>query len=399
MSRKLKAGIGPAIAVVLAGNSWALEPQGVKLTEGGVALIPTLQISERWDDNIRAVETGEESSFVTSITPAFAVVAKGNKASFNLSYSLAQDIFHSSHEDDNADHRLLADAGLIFTARHRLALNAGFSDVEETASLVQSLENDRYTTAQVGSTYTYGAPTARGQVELGASYQRLRFKNELVLPGGAILNADRERDTSAARSTLYFRVAPKTKLLLEGRFTENEYVTNTALDGSNIAVLGGVTWEATAKTSGTIKAGREEKSFDSAALGDKSNTMWEAGISWSPRSYSTFNLNTRSVFDEGLNGAELIETQGASLSWEHQWLERLRSTAIVSFTGQEYLGAAVPTGGNREDELADAGLSLTYAVRRWLDVGVGYKYAENDSTAPTRSFERNIASINVGLSL
>lgn len=385
-----------AASAVLATPALALEPAGYKTAED-LLITPTLKLAERFDDNFRAVETNEEDSFVTTIAPNVNFNKKGKKAEFNLDLGVVQDIFHSSHADDNLDRYATTSLALDFTRRHRLRLNAGFNHAEETASLVQNLQNDISETVDAGALYGFGALTARGQIELGASHRRLRFQNTLVLPGGALLNADREYDATVAKGILYAAVAPKTKALLEVRHTTYEYVTNTGLDSTNLALLAGVKWEATAKTTGSVKAGTETKEFD--AGGERDNAMWEVAVSWSPLSYSTFTLTTDSKLDEGSNGAAVIETQATSLSWDHQWRKRLSSTASVSMSNQDYLGAATPSGADRTDEITHYGVGVTYAARRWLDVGVGYKFSQNDSNAPGRSYERNMVSVSLTASL
>lgn len=375
------------------GQASALEPQGYRTAEG-LVITPALTVSERWDDNFRAVETDEESSFITTINPNLSLGVRGRKSEFNLNFDASHDVFHSSHDDNNTDRKATAMLALAFDARNRLRLDAGINHVEETASLVQKFESDVYELANAGVLYGFGAESARAQLELGFSQDWLRFKNELVLPDSSILNEDRERDARTAKATLYLALAPKTKVLVEARHTEYEYVTFTLRDSTNLALLGGVQWDATAKTRGSIKVGTEEKEFD--AGGETDNTMWEASVSWSPLSYSTFTLSTNSRIDEGLVDAVAIETQSTSLSWDHKWLERLKSSVSVSTTDQDYLVLAGPA---RADEIVSAGVGVTYSMRRWLDVGLGYRFMENDSNAAGRSFERNIVGAHVAITL
>lgn len=387
MSIKFNAStLAAAVSAALCANAWALEPQSIKLTDG-LTFTPTLQVSERYDDNFRAAENNEESSWITAITPTFTLAAEGRKSAYALSYTANSDIFHSSHKDNNTDHHLTADGVFEFDARNRLKLNAGYHKVEETASQDQNIENDKYSTANVGGVYSYGAESARAQIDFGANYQELRYQN------GNNLNADKERDTSALSSTFYYRVAPKTRALVEARYTDYDYVTNDRLNSNNVALLGGLTWDATAKTSGTVKIGGEKKRFDDSRLDDKSGSMWEVGVDWKPRTYSTFSLTTRRALDEGDDGASSIEAQSTTLSWEHEWLDRLTSTVSYSYTDKEYQDV------DRDDKIDTFGLGLTYAMRRWLDLGVGYKYSENDSTAVGESYKRNIYMISVSASL
>jgi polysaccharide biosynthesis protein VpsM len=375
-----------AVSAALCGNAWAIEPQNIKLTDG-LLFTPTLQVSERYDDNFREVEDNQDASWITTITPTFMLGAQGRKSAYALTYSASSDFFHSSHADDNTDHHLTADAGFEFDVRNRLKLSAGYHKVEETASQDQDIENDKFSTSNIGGVYSFGGERARGQIDFGANYEELRYQN------GNNLNADKERDTTALSSTFYYRVAPKTRALVEARHTDYDYLSNTRLNSNNIALLGGVTWDATAKTTGTIKIGGERKRFDDSRIDDKSGSLWEVGVSWSPRTYSTFDLKTRRALDEGDSGASSIQAQSTTLSWNHKWLERLSSDVSYTYSDQAYQDVT------RDDRIDTFGLGLTYEMRRWLDVGIGYKYAENDSSAVGESYKRNIYSISVTASL
>ncbi|SFQ41724.1 uncharacterized protein, PEP-CTERM system associated [Geopseudomonas sagittaria] len=386
MSKKLHISL-LAIAITAASSSaLAVEAASVKLADG-LEFTPTLKVSESYDDNFREVENNEESSWITTIAPTFTLGAEGRKSAYKLSYSAVSDTFHSSQKDNNTDHHLTADAGMEFNDRNRLKLNAGYHDVEETAGLDQKVENDMFNTKNVGGVYTFGAQSARAQIDLGANYEELRYTNT------GRLNADKERDTTALKSTFYYRVAPKTKVLLEGRHTDYDYVSNDRLNSTNIGLLTGVTWEATAKTTGTAKFGREKKDFDDSSISEKSTGMWEVGATWEPRTYSRFSLNTRRGFDEGDSGASTIKTQSTTLSWNHDWAERLSSNVSYTRMDQEYQDT------NREDQIDTFGIGLTYEMRRWLDVGLGYKYSENDSDAANESYERNIYALSFTASL
>lgn len=147
------------------------------------------------------------------------------------------------------------------------------------------------------------------------------------------------------------------------------------------------------RTTGTVKLGREKKDFDDSSIGEKSGGMWEVGVAWEPRTYSRFNLNTRQGFDEGDSGASTIKTQTTTLSWDHDWAERLTSNVSYTRRDQDYQDI------QREDNADIFGIGLTYEMRRWLDVGIGYKYAENDSDAANESYERNIYALTINASL
>jgi hypothetical protein len=398
--------LAAAITAALCGNVWAVDPQSIDVTDG-IKFTPVLEIAQRYDDNIRAAEFNTDSSWVTTIAPTFKLSTEGRNSAYALTYTPNSEIYSSESDYDNTDHFVDLDAAFQFNDRNRLKLNAGYDRVEDIAQDTfvfgtvgedgfveeefdfqgNSDEPDKYTLTTFNGNYLYGADTALMQLELDAGYEELRYRNS------GDINDDLERNTTPLSATGYYRVAPKTRLLLEGRYTDFDYTNDDTQDSYNTGLLGGVTWEATAMTTGTIKIGAEEKNFDNSGIDNENNTMWEAGINWSPLTYSKFNLTTRQNYTEGDDGADAIERQATTLSWNHQWLERVSSDVMYGYVDEEYLGI------NRTDTTDVWGLGLTYEMRRWLDVGIGWKYAERDSDAIGESYDRNIYAINFKVSL
>lgn len=369
-------------ASTFSGCAFAVDGMSIKLADG-LEFTPSLAVSENYDDNFRELEKHAESSWITTISPSFALGAQGRKLSYGLAYTANSDTFHSDQHYNNTDHHFVADTQVRFDSRNRLDLEAAYHKVIDTSSKTVGQEGDKYNTKNIGGSYTYGADTATGQLVFGADYKELRYDND------GNLNAAKERDSTALTSTFFYRIGPKTRSLLELRSTDFDYLTATDLDATNLALLGGVTWQATALTSGTVKFGRERKSFDSNAHDDASGGMWEVGIAWEPLSYSTFGLKARRSLDEGEDGASAIRSTSSTLDWTHDWAPRISSTVSYTHIEQDYLDSAI----GRLDKGDIFGVGLTYQMRRWLDVKLGYRYADNDSTAAGESYERNIYSI------
>lgn len=372
---------------MLAGSSSAMAIEAASMQLGGMTLTPTLELSESYDDNFRET-ANEDSSWVTTISPTFVLAAQDRLNVYQLTYNFNSDIFHSSHGDNNTDHHLDADAHMEFSARNRLDLNAGYDRIEDVAGTETNGINDKYHTYNIGGVYGLGAKSATLNFELGANHEWKRYDNE------GTINKGLERDTTSLTGTAFYRIGAKTRALLELRYSDYDYTQGSStLDSEATAYLVGVTWDATAKTSGTAKIGYEDKDFDSAARTDVDNTMWEVGATWQPRSYSSFTLNTRRGTDEGSQGAEdYIETTRTSLSWDHDWNSYLSSEASYSFTDEEY-------EGGRQDETDEFAVGVNYDLRRWVSVGIGYKFKDIDSTLPSETLDRNIyqAKLTVGL--
>jgi hypothetical protein len=374
------------LSALLCANAWATDPQSMKITDG-ISFTPELEVSQRYDDNFRQVNTGKDSSWITRISPTFAFGAQTEKVAYKISYKADSDIFLDSPKDNNTDHYLDANARFNFDSRNRLKLDGGYEKVEETATMDQRIENDKYTVSHAGGTYTYGANTARGQIELGGDYAQLRFQN------GQGLNDDKERDTTAVVSTFYYRLSPRTRALVEGRYTDYNYVSNTRLNSDKVALLGGAEWDATAKTSGSIKIGAERKNFDTSGVKSASGSLWEVGAKWKPRTYSTFDIKTRQALIEGDDGASSIKETTGSLQWEHYWKPRFSTQIGYERAQDDYQDI------NRTDKINSYGAGFKYKMRRWMDVSLSYRHVKNDSTDDYWSYDRNIYMLSFAFSL
>ena len=376
--------LAAAVAAIACTNAWAIDPQGIDV--GGMTFIPTLNVSETYDDNIFETRDNETTSWVTRINPTFELLAETGKTGHRLKYAINQDIFHSAHDADNADHHLTGESVFAFDSRNRLKLAAGYHKIEDTEDTATQGENDKYETTNLGGVYSFGAETARTQLDLGANHFTKRYSNSDGL------NSEKEFDSLTLNAIGYYRVAPKTRLLAEVRHTDYDY-KSVDLDSENMAYLLGATWEATAKTTGTVKVGYEEKDFDSSRHKNQNSPMWEIGVAWQPRTYSTFTLDARRAFDEGDDGAEVIKSESITAGWKHYWMERLYSNVTYTRSESKY------EGQDRKDDKDIFGIGLTYEARRWLDIGVGYRYSENDSSVRSESYERNMYGISFTASL
>ncbi|MCQ2028720.1 outer membrane beta-barrel protein [Stutzerimonas zhaodongensis] len=378
---------GVSLLCVVSGNSWAVnDPQDIRI--GGFEFTPTLIVRESYDDNYRGLSDNEQASWVTGINPTFLLGTGNRNSEYELEYSFNSDIFHSDSEASNTDHHLNLRSVMEFNSRNRLSWGLGYHRVEETADTEDVTENDKYSSAIARAAYRFGAQTARNQLEFGTHYERRRYHNS------GNLNASEERDSLMFNSIWFHRLGARTRSLVEVRHTDHDYKLSSALrDSTNMALLGGATWDATAKTSGSFKVGAERKDFDSNQRKDFTSPMWEANATWKPRSYSAFKLTSRRAFDEGDDGASTINDWTTLASWEHDWTSRIATELNYRFSDREYEGI------NRDDERTSYGAGVIWSPDRWIDVKLSYLRTENDSSLSSESYDRNVYLLSFDLSL
>ncbi|GAB6069247.1 hypothetical protein JCM30760_03440 [Thiomicrorhabdus hydrogeniphila] len=374
------------LAVALATISsaaFAIDPASLDFE--GIEVTPTLEVSGTYDDNYQATSE-EKSSWITSITPAVNVAIYGRNAVYNINYALNHQLYEASGSQNLTNHHLNATADYQFDIRNALTVEAGYNKTESATSTYTPGELNSFSTKNLGASYTYGAPTATGNLELGANYEQYRSENGV--------NLDQERNSTSASATFLYKITDKTKLTAEVRGTQFDYIESTSLlDSTNLGYFVGARWEATAKTEGHIKIGKENKDFDSSSLKDTDLNSWEVSVDWAPLTYSVITLTSNQKIDEGSYDSSYTNTTNNEIKWVHDWGRGYSSNVNYTNTNRDYVTT------NREDTINAYGIGLTYEAKRWMDIAFDYQASHQDSTDTNYDFNRNIFQLTLNISL
>jgi polysaccharide biosynthesis protein VpsM len=379
--RALVTGVG----IALAGPALALEP--ASLGQGSLKFTPTLDVSTGYDDNFRT-DTSGDSSWITTVQPNLELSTVQGANRYAATYSIAQEWVHDFSEEDNTNQALDLSADLVFNARNRLELGAFWQQTEEITAA--GLLNDEFTNTGVNALYGFGVAGAPINADFGYRFDQRRSDNAA--------NADDERDQDNYTATLYYRLSPRTQALAEVRYRTSDFRSASERDNDSLAYLVGARWAATAMTTGSVRVGYQEQSFDEPGRPDETSTVWGADVTWAPLTYSRVSLfATRSLEDAeaGASGdaaASSMRTTVLGVDWNHDWSGRLTSTIGLSDTRDKY-----DTG--RDDTTQNFNAGVSYELRRWLDVGFRYDYEDRDSTLDTETWDRNRYMLLLNMSL
>lgn len=374
------------MASLYPGYAWCLDPQNIDIY--GFNFTPTLFFSESYDDNFRELEHNVQSSMVTRIAPSFELKAEDRNSATRLIWQPTRNIYHDEPDASNTAQRVQLASIMEFTDRHRLKLEGEWRKYERTTDTAIPGENDKIQNSQVNGLYTYGARSAANQLEFGANYAELRYDNSDGV------NDDKERNTTALTTTWYHRIGSNTRGLVEYDHKIFDYLqANSPRSSKSDALLAGAEWDITARTTGKVRVGYERKNFDESQSKDLNNPTWQVDLQWKPRTYSTFTFLARQALAEGDDGSDAVKTTFTQVGWRHGWTERITSVAQIG------AGRNVYEGQNRTDDLREYHLGVIYAMRRWMDIEVGYRYRDNNSDADNESYERNVFQVSFDISL
>lgn len=377
-NKNLKAVLTIAALTVCAGAQAQIRPAytyplqpvgGTQLGDTPVYFTPWAGFAVGYDDNLFLTPANERTSWLYILSPGFRLDARSPNSVLQLTHQHQFGRYTSSHEDDYVDHTTRFQYDVAFSGRAFGRAGVDYvksHDPRGSTDRPISSRPDEYTLISPNATFAFGAPGAAGRIETYYSFARKRYDNNRAT------TVFSDRDTQEYGGVLYVRVAPKTYVLGEIRQTDIDYRIRSPFSAEERRYFAGVSWEATAATTGTLKFGRLKRTPE-FGFHETTDTSWEALITWAPRTYSVFNFYTARTTNESTGLGNFILTSVAGADWNHQWSSVLMTGVSFKYQKDEYQGFP------RTDDTKVLGLKVGYKMRRWLTLGAEYNYTQRDS--------------------
>lgn len=390
--------VAAAICSVFIGKGvLAQEAAGIDL--GGFELYPSLGVGLSHDSNVIRSEDNEIDSWASTVIPELVLVNNYGLNQIQVGYRLTRADYFDSTDDDYTDHLFFADAAFDLNVRNRLSLTANYEDGHDARGTSFSIGRceqlsspDTYKNSSVSGTYSYGALSSKGRIDLTAGYSTVDYDIDTDA------YRTRDRKTTNLASTFYYQVMPATDLTFDVIYNDIEYdfaIDPTApLDSEETRLLVGVEWESTAQTTGYAKIGNRKKDFKAEGRENFSGLDWTLGVIWSPLTYSIVDITAFTNTNETNGEGDFIETNTYRVTWDHEWLERVSTTVRASYSEDKYTG-----GSDRVDDNMAFGFSLNYQMQRNVLVQLGYDYDERDSNRDVIDYDRSVFSLSMRVTL
>lgn len=368
------------------------EPAPYSLTDG-FAIIPQVEANIRYDDNIYYEESNATSSSIYLLKPSFKFGTDDGINQYGGLYQLTSAIYSNGSEDNYIDHSLSLLAHTEYSDKHRTDFKLSFDNIHE----------DRGSAFTESDSTAYDEPLKYNQLA-GRAYYQFGGLTSMMRLGGGLAYADKTYqnftdDTQYSDSTgLRFFADVDYQLASVTFFTVDLYTTavnydhvasgSETKDNRDSRLLLGLRWEGLGKTTGTMKAGYQYKTFDSDSRDTFSGVNVDLGIVWQPVQYSSFTVHVNHSAEDSDNVGDYLESFASSLEWQHDWTDSFGSIATLIYSNDQYIGTT------REDDTKSASLYLNYNLTRWLQLKAGYEYTTKDSNATDVSYDKN--ALNLG---
>ena len=353
---------------------------------------PGVGLSLASDDNIYRTNTGVTSDTYFLLNPSLLFKGQFGKHSVDVSYAGNYAYYQAETGENYGDNYTNADAKLDLTPKFNLNLNAAYSTLHESrgaagTDLTISPTPNLYTDTHLSGEVVYGRRTNTGQFSL--SYESLRrvFTN----------NSQEERDHNVDNitGTFFYNYSAKTSFLFESGVAGIDYVNPAPinLDSTETHYFLGARWEATAKTTGTIKFGTVSKDLKDVTLSDFNGNGFDVSVVWKPKSYSSVQLTaSRYPRESAYSTDSYYVSDMYGLAYRHGFSERVELNANITSGVDSY------SSGSRKDDLSGFGIGVSYKLNRLLKLDGRYINSSRSSNVTGADYKSNVYMLAISTS-
>ncbi|MDD5461447.1 MAG: outer membrane beta-barrel protein [Methylococcales bacterium] len=382
---------------------------------GPFDFIPLLNISESHSDNIFYNNLNRKGSLITQIQGGGELALRRKLDRYALHYNFHSSQYHSSPADNYVDHNLGGTAHFDFTQRNRLDFGSSliYSHIMRGTILFQGEDNIdtqpgvtqlnviqpsitqlkgpiQYHQYNANINYRYGRTDAKGNLGLQLDWNQLTYDNHPER------NSQSDRTQLQITPGFYWRLRPKTYLTTQIQNTFVNYLNNgnsqlqdnlssSSQDYNLRRYLLGATWDQSAQTKGSLRAGYFQQEFNRSAQPSNGGLTWDAHVQWLPLPYSTLGLNVSNDIRPGIGNGSSAQVKIYNAIWQHNWPNRVTTELNGSYQEVQYQNA-----GQGVSNGIIFKFDVKYQMRSWLDVGANYLRSDYQSDTNFSDSTQNI---------
>jgi len=191
--------------------------------------------------------------------------------------------------------------------------------------------------------------------------------------------------------TGYYRIAPKTKALLEYTYDRIIYHSDQDRDGYYNELRAGLKGQLATKLTATAKVGYQDRRYHNDSIWDDYNGIvgyiaLEYFISRTSHLRGGWERTTReSTYQQ--NSYYLLNR--AWLAYSQQLAHKIRGYIQIQYNNYRYPQTSTAEGKKRRDDVWRPEIGLRYQVQTWLQAQLRYEYRERNSNLDGRDYEDN----------
>lgn len=374
-----------------------LKDQKPGFAVGNFKMLPTLVVSETYDDNIFANESSEEEDFITTISPNVTVESNWEQHKLSLYSGADIEIYRKDSNQDIENFWVGGDG------RYEINKNAGIfgggrvkydhvdrQDVNEAFGITPTRFIDNQ--GHLGVYHTIDKFTLRA----GGTFQQLDFDN-VFSSAGPINNNDRDRKLYTGGARLGYQYNEKIQYFIQGSYDERRYDLNFDdggfhRDSDGLRVASGFLYKFNPSAQAEVFGGYIYQGYEDPRLKNVSTYDIGAKLTWKMSPVTSLALYVDRTAEETIifNASSYISTliqaslqQNISKSIELNW--------SLVYLNNNFSGII------RNDNSIYANFDLRYFFHKKFYIGIAYQHSNRDSNIAGQDYQRNLGTLQAGV--
>lgn len=390
------ANITAATEVVPAGERMAADHAPLGIRAGSFLIIPKVDLTETYNDNIYATDKNTKSDFITSVRPSIAARSNWSRHALN---AVASGDFrrYADHDSENQDNFNVATDGRIDVLRDT-SIGGGVSysqDHEDrgdpnTIGSPDTPVTYKTTVARIGAYRGLGKANARFDSEV----KKLEYDDSTSTTGALINNGVRDRDEYTQTVRLGYQLDDRFEVFARGAFDNRVYDDKSVGRSNNgQTYTAGTAFDVSGKTKGEVYAGYQKRSYGENLRDSIDDPTFGGKVTWNATDLTTvIGSIDRGIEETTIAGSSGFIGTDYNLAVEHALTRDILLKGNVGYTNNDYQGNAA---NQRKDDIILAGIGADYWLNRCLKAGLSYNYTDRDSNQTGGDFSRNTVMLRL----
>ncbi len=398
-----------AISVVLLFISYPVfaqlkAPAGGKIKLGPVEIHPSIGLMETYSDNIYASYDNKpkKSDHITTLSPGIRFLLPLKRHSFQADYKADINLYSYNDETNYTNHlfggalSLDFPGGLIFKLSDYYSIATVLRKWKELAEFSGSEDPYREMDYKANDLNAKVRYNFADRWAIAVWYNNYDFDYDESYDDSGSYNRN------LGGGSIFYRFTAKTEALIEYNYSKVNYNTYDTYDNKNNMAYIGLSFDPTAKLNGYLKLGWMKKKYDKTVSSkddsfDNFSSLVDLGYDIS--SYNQLRLKVYRAIEEDLDTNAPFTKNDININFRHvlAWNENINLNANVGYGTSDFEESATDTDGTnkiRDDEKWYGGVSVGYAIQKWLKFDLNYTYTDNNSNFKRYDYSENKVSIS-----
>ena len=357
----------------------------------GFKITPFISERVEYESNIFQVPSGSQDDVVFKTIPGFVLELPLGRHKIDLGFRTEILRYVDLENQDTEHYFVLGNVLLDFPGGLKFKLKEDFARTSdppgtELTGRIKSSTNVLSPSVEYGFTQRYA-------IGLDYVWAHVRFDD--------VVN-QLDRDEHTVGLTGFYRVQPKTDLLVNFSYGIKDFERASNRDVSRYIGAVGVRGEITSRLLSTFRVGYEVRDPDHGDIGAYSGIVIGGDFVYTPTDRTRITLVTERAVQESVFATNVAFLANlVTLSAEHFLTPKLLLTGRLFGGNGDYFEKARKVNGSfdwRNDWVYAFSVGVEYQIQKWLGVSADYTHSRRDSNFDNFDFKDDLVGAKVTLS-